>query len=192
MTLPTYTPHTAEAALFDNILSCESCLPSAFVPGAGPGRPNHAQSLLHSLSLIEDHCFDDSQGERDEPSLLAQRMEAKLDLSMQLLGRILEQITASLDACSVRWSIRGARLQPPGAAHLAAGTEGVLHIQPCEWLPECLQLPACVLAMDDERLWLRFPAFAPGLNDALERHLFRQHRRQIAHSRITQAKTLGG
>jgi len=149
MTLHNHTLLSAEAEtdLFDNILSCESWLPAAFVPGAGPGRLNHAQALLHSLGLIEDHSLDDNQGERDDPSsVITQRLEAKLDLSMQLLGRLLEQIAPPMSACNVRWSIHGARLQHPDAAEMLAGIEGVLQIQPCDWLPESLYLPARVLA----------------------------------------------
>ncbi|MCW0417617.1 hypothetical protein NB689_003371 [Xanthomonas sacchari] len=33
------------------------------------------------------------------------------------------------------------------------------------------------------QLWLRFETQPPGLEEALERHLFRLHRRQIADSR---------
>jgi len=184
MSMQIASTHPAEAALFDDILSHEARLPAAFVPG-GAGRLSHAESLLHNLALIEDSGCEDSQSERDEATPFRQRLEAKFDLNLLMLGRLLEQARAPLPACEVRWSVRGARLEQPASSGLSHGTEGVLRIQPCEWLPDLLELPARV--MDAEaggRVWLSFPDFSPNMNDALERHLFRQHRRQIALSRI--------
>jgi len=175
----------ADAALFDHILRCEADLPADFSANAGPARLEHAQSLLRAVAMIEDMGMHGGQHEHDELPPFNQRMEAKLDLNLLLLGRVLEQTTPALPVRGVRWSLRGVRLGrlerdvPPPPVE----TAGVLRIQPCEWLPEPLQLPAHVLAVGAEHLWLRFPAFPPALADALERHLFRQHRRQIARVR---------
>jgi len=184
MNMPSMTEHPTEATLFDGILSHQACLPAAFVPGQIPGRPGHAESLLCALALIEDHHHEDGQNEHEEGTSCSQRLEAKLDLNLLLLGRLMEQATIPLPMREVRWSIRGARLQHADTTGLPVGTQGVLQIQPCDWLPERLELPAHILAEDGGQwLWLSFPAFAPGLCDALERHLFRQHRRQIAQAR---------
>ncbi|WP_267119406.1 PilZ domain-containing protein, partial [Xanthomonas sacchari] len=60
-------------------------------------------------------------------------------------------------------------------------------LQPSDWLPDHLELPVRVLAEAATagvvQLWLRFETQPPGLEEALERHLFRLHRRQIADSR---------
>jgi len=176
--------HSADAVLFNHALNFEAPLPADFSPGAAPGRPAHAQSLLHAVAMIEDMGHG-HQHEHDELAPFNQRMEAKLDLNLLLLGRVLEQTTPALPVRHVRWSLRGARLQWLEDETLlpAVATEGSLRIQLCDWLPEALQLPARVLAADTAHIWLHFPAFAPALNDALERHLFRQHRRQIAQAR---------
>jgi len=174
----------AEAELFGHVLSCEILLPADFTPGAGRARPEHALALLRSLAVIEDMgMMEQGQHESDELPPFGARMEAKLDLGLLLLGRILEQTRPALPERRVRWSIRGARLQCPAPAPLPAMTEGLLRLQLCDWLPEPLELPACVLGGDTDHLWLQFPAFPCGLHDALERHLFRQHRRQIAQAR---------
>ncbi|HEY9253827.1 MAG TPA: PilZ domain-containing protein, partial [Stenotrophomonas sp.] len=57
-----------------------------------------------------------------------------------------------------------------------------------EWLPEAIELPVRVLAEAASGtggcfLWLQFDDLEPGLEAALERHLFRLHRRQIAETR---------
>jgi len=182
--------HSAEVALFDNILSYESSIPAVFMPGAGEGRPDHAQTLLHSLALIEERGFEESQNERDEPPAFRQRVEAKLDINLLLLGRLLEQTLTPPRARVVRWSIRGARIEDTEAANALIGSAGILQIQPCDWLPESLELPASVFAVEPGHwTWMRFPAFAPSLHDALEQHLFRLHRRQIALSRKAEDKS---
>jgi len=176
--------HTAEIELFDDVLSHQARLSAAFVPGTSPDRLAHAEHLLRTVALIEDHRSEDSQNERIEDAPFGQRLEAKLDLGLLMLGRLLEYASPPLRARDVRWSILGARLQQPDAASLPPGSEGVLQIQPCDWLPESLELPASILATDSGHwVWLSFPVFSPGLRDALERHLFRQHRRQIAQTR---------
>jgi len=174
----------AEVALFDHVLSCEADLPADFSPGAGRGRLAHAQALLRAVAMIEDMGAHERPHEHDELPPFNQRMEAKLDLALLLLGRTLEQTRPALPTRRVRWSLHGARLQHPEGP-LPSGTEGVLQIQPCDWLPEPLELPACILTADHEHLWLRFPPFSSALTDALECHLFRQHRRQIARVRAT-------
>jgi len=186
MTTPAIPASEAEAVLFAHLLSCEGEHPAAFLAATGTaaGRPEHALALLRALAQIEDLGMDTRPGEHEELTAFHQRMESKLDLNLLLLGRVLEQTTAPLPVRRVRWSIRGACLTQPGAAYLPPGTEGVLHIQPCDWLPDPLELPANVLASaDDGTLYLRFPDFSPALREALERHLFRQHRRQIAQAR---------
>jgi len=184
MSMQTIIAHPADAALFDDILSHEAHLPAAFVPG-GAGRLSHAESLLRNLALIEDSGREDNQSERDDATPFRQRLEAKFDLNLLMLGRLLEQARAPLPACEVRWSIRGARLEHSASSGLSHGSEGALRIQPCEWLPDLLELPARVMDVEaGGRIWLSFPGFSPNMHDALERHLFRQHRRQIARSRI--------
>jgi hypothetical protein len=62
-------------------------------------------------------------------------------------------------------------------------------VQAAEWLPSPLILPATVIALEPEgssglhALWLRFESLTPALEAALERHLFRVHRRAVAESR---------
>ena len=58
-------------------------------------------------------------------------------------------------------------------------------IRPAEIVvPDSLELPATVLATASAEgrrwLWLRFADLPPGLEDALERQLFRMHRREVA------------
>ena len=185
-------PDTAsgvEEALFDQTLACEAILPAGFVPGTGAGQLQQAEALLRGLAQVEDLRGEDSGEEkRGELPLLAQRMDAKLDLMLVMIGRLVRQSAQALPARPLRWSARGLRqLLDPGIPAPAVDTPGVLRLQPSDWLPDDLELPALVTASAGDPaglwLWLRFPALPAGLEEAMDRHLFRMHRRQVADAR---------
>lgn len=181
--------HPAEQALFEETLSCDQSLPAEFIAGNGGIRAGVAESLLRSIALVEDGRSDDHD-ERNESSQQLARLEAKLDLSLQLIGRLVRQQSDSLPLRPVRWSRRGIRLQVGPRNGSAAGTHGVVRLQPSDWLPESVDLPVEVMAEAADGagahyLWLRFSALGDSLEMALERHLFRVHRRQVADSRRT-------
>ncbi|WP_407351607.1 PilZ domain-containing protein [Luteimonas sp. R10] len=180
----------AEQALFDDALSCELQLPAQLFsdPGAGLGRLPQAEALLAGLSQVEDLRMDDTGEERGELPLLTQRMDAKLDLMLMLIGRLVSRSYDALPVRALRWSHRGVRLDAPASPATVAGDTGVLHLQPSEWLPDHLELPVTILAEAAaeggmQRSWLQFGELPAGLSDALEKHLFRLHRKQVAASR---------
>ncbi|MFC7521792.1 PilZ domain-containing protein [Xanthomonas populi] len=183
-TLGTLAP-SADSALFADTLSCEVRLPAGFHAGSDAGSHSAAETLLRSLGQVEDLRSEETSEDRGELPLLVQRMDAKLDLMLALIGRLVGQGDSGLTQGTVRWSVRGIRLSC--ASSQPAGTVGRVCLQPSDWLPELVQLPSEVLASAHDGhahwLWLRFAPLSPGLQDALERHLFRLHRRQIADAR---------
>lgn len=188
--MPTRVPlleHPAEAELFDAALTCDAWLPACFVVGERPLLQQPSEALLHSLAVAEDLRNEDPEDRGELPQSM-QRVEAKLDLILGLLGKLARQREDALPACPLRWSHRGLRLDLPQAVDSVAGTNGVVLLQPVAWLSDHIELPVQVLAQvtgsqGQHHLWLRFGALTAGLKDALERHLFRQHRRQIAEAR---------
>lgn len=180
--------HRAECELFDDALSCQLPQPAEFRLGSAPGRQAAAESLLRSLAQVEDFRAEDLGEERGELPLAVQRMEAKLDLMMVLVGRLVRQQHDALPLRPVRWSRRGIRLETGARTAAAPGAAGVLCLQPCQWLPEQIELPVSLLgeAVSGNGgfyLWLKFAQLGAGLEAAMERHLFRLHRRQIAEAR---------
>lgn len=174
-----------ETALFDETLACDAILPAGFVPGTGAGQLQQAEALLRGLAQVEDLRGEDSGEEkRGELPQLAQRMDAKLDLLLVLLGRLVRQSAHALPAQPLRWSVRGLRLAVAEAGAPAVGGTGTVRLQPSEWLPDDLELPVTVAAsavVDGQAwLWLRFRPLPASLEDVLERHLFRMHRREVA------------
>ncbi|WP_460709962.1 PilZ domain-containing protein [Lysobacter terrae] len=186
------TPAVAAAheQLFGDVLACDEVLPAAFLPGPTEAQVQRlhlaqAEGLLRALAVVEDS----GRNEEADPHIDAafRRLEAKIDLLTALVAGF--AASHSVDAVrSLHWSARGARLVTD-AAH-PPGTRGLFRVQPAEWLPSPLVLPASVAAVESaaggtvpQALWLRFDALGPALEAALERHLFRVHRRAVAESR---------
>jgi hypothetical protein len=180
--------HPAESELFDETLSCEVALPAEFRIGSVVIRPGTAETLLRSVALVEDARGDDGHDDRSDATLQVQRLEAKLDLVMVLLGRLVRQSAQDLPLRPLRWSRRGIRLEQGSRSGAAPGSMGVIRLQPCDWLPDHIDLPVVIVAeaangSGAHYLWLRFEGLSDALEMALERHLFRLHRRQIAEAR---------
>lgn len=107
---------------------------------------------------------------------------------MVLLGRLVRQQGQELTLRPVRWSRRGIRLQLGPRSGASPGQAGLVRLQPSDWLPDHIDLPVEVIAEAADGggghyLWLRFQRLGDGLEMAMERHLFRLHRRQVAEAR---------
>ncbi|MFC5568985.1 PilZ domain-containing protein [Lysobacter yangpyeongensis] len=179
----------ANEQLFGDALACEEVHPAVFLPGpveATRLRAHllQAEALLRALAVVEDS----PRNEESDPHIDAafRRLEAKVDLLTALVaGFAAGQSTDPLRR--LRWSARGVRMSHDAA--FAPGTPGLFRVQAAEWLPSPLVLPATVLAAEagvepgSQSLWLRFEGLGPVLEAALERHLFRVHRRAVAESR---------
>lgn len=173
----------ADRLLFDDSLACEELRPAAFVPrmpGADQVFAASGEALLRALAVVEDgpRPEEPETGDHALP-----RIEAKLDLLTTLVAGL-----CRLDDDPVRplrWSARGACLVLDAAP--AAGGSGLFRVRPADWLPSTLLLPATEIAREavqgGVRCWLRFDALPGALEAALERHLFRIHRRAVAESR---------
>ncbi|KRG39461.1 hypothetical protein ARC78_01720 [Stenotrophomonas pictorum JCM 9942] len=178
------SPSAAETELFADTLSCDLAVPAEFEAGVQVRRPGNAEMLLRSVALVEDSRGADDGEERFEGSAQLQRLEARLDLALVLLGRLLQQSTAPLPTCNLKWSRLGLRLASPHGSGAAPGSAGVIRLQPADWLPDHIELPVQLVAEQQtdgiHHLWLRLHPTSDALTAAVERHLFRLHRRQIA------------
>ena len=127
------------------------------------------------------------RAEEPEPSTdnTLHRLEAKLDLLTAVVAAIVPVHEVDTPR-ALHWSARGACLHVD--TEVMTGTPGLFRVQPVDWLPSLLVLPATVLAgaaaaTGGRMVWLRFDSLSPALEAALERHLFRIHRRAVAESR---------
>ena len=177
----------ADDVLFGAALSCEESQRAAFVahdvdPALAEAACVRAEACLHAIAVIEDSRTDDEDGPQ---SLALRRIEARLDLLTALVGALARRDQPD-PLVPLRWSAVGACL--PAQAAETEGTTGTFRVQAAAWLPEPLELPAIVIASHADRdgtprLWIRFGPLTAGAAAALERHLFRQHRRAIAEKR---------
>ncbi len=179
--------HPAESTLFDDTLSCSLVQPGRFTPGACACPPAMAEALLQALAQAEDARGSDEGEEHGELPQAIQRLESMLDLMMGLLSRLVRQSQPALPLLPMRWSVRGVRLDLTEPLNIAVGQAGCLQLEPASWLGDRIELPVVVLAsaVDEtgQHLWLQHDDVGPGLAEALERHLFRIHRRQVADAR---------
>ncbi len=174
--------------VFGDTLACDEVRPAAFLPGALDQAQiqslwTRGEMLLRALAVVEDSAGSEEGEPPSDHALL--RVEAKLDLLTALVAALAGNHGAN-PLRALRWSSQGACLEVD--ATIPVGTVGRLRIQPADWLPSPLELTAtahgCDVGGDGKpRLWLRFGPLSAALAAALERHLFRVHRRAVAESR---------
>ena len=181
---------TARGEVYGDALACEESRPAAFQacvtdPSRLRAACQRSEGLLRALAVVEDSRGVEENEEHDPGTAALNRLEAKVDLLTALVARLARSQEPTDPIRALRWSALGVCVSSDTSA--APGTTGIFRIQPSDWLPEALELPATVLASvtdgDGPQLWLRFGPLTPPLESALERHLFRVHRRAIAESR---------
>lgn len=177
----------ADAELFEDSIACALDLPAEFRPGPATIALSSAETVLRGIGMVEDQRREDAEDRGELPPAI-HRLEAKLDLLLMLMGQFARQGGQLPPLRPVRWSRRGIRLETGARSAAGVGTAGVVRLQPASWLPECVELPVMVMAEAASGaggyfLWLRFAELGASLEAALERHLFRLHRRQVAESR---------
>ncbi|MGO4220273.1 PilZ domain-containing protein [Lysobacter sp. TAF61] len=178
----------ASDPVFGETLVCDEIRPAAFLPGGFDQAQLQAmwargEMLLRALAVVEDGSGGEEPEQPSDHAVL--RIEAKLDLLTALVASLATAHDAD-PLRPLRWSSQGACLTAD--ANIPTGTVGRFRVQPADWLPSPLVLPATLHARDIDqagrpRLWLRFGPLSPVLAAALERHLFRVHRRAVAESR---------
>ena len=108
-------------------------------------------------------------------------MDAKLTALVEIVDRLLVPPgtlpARHLVRINARGAVLGADLPLPGDAVLLS-----LRFDHCRSLP--LELPALrEMQFDDGRTFVRFPTVNEALGDAIERLVFRHHRRKVAEAR---------
>ena len=141
-------------------------------------------AALAAVAALEERRSDTAE----EDSALHQeiaRLDAKLNVLADLVNRLLAPASGLPARQPVRFNAMGAvvpaELLPAG---LPDGSPMLLrlHLDACPSLP--LELPAhCVRRLDDARLFLAFDPMPEAASDAIERLVFRHHRRKVAEAR---------
>ncbi|TAL86747.1 MAG: PilZ domain-containing protein [Rhodanobacter sp.] len=139
-----------------------------------------ALSVLTSVAALEDRRVENSD---DENPLLPeiQRLEAKLTALVYMVSQLLESTGALPARQRLRFNAIGAVL-PAASVPPDKGLLLRLHFDACPNLP--LELAARVeRKLEDGRVFVVFALPNEALGEAIERLIFRHHRRQIAEKR---------
>ena len=173
------------------MLSYSDYLPLEWTPGeqTGVDDKQRVATNIHVLSAaasVEENVPGRLQEEQPELQQELQRLDAKLQLLMDMVARLLSRDERFPQQHAVRISVDQIEVAA-GLPGMTFGTEGILslHIHPA--IPAPLQFYGSVVddTRDDDGHWLHFQ---PGLlsdaeKEALSRHVFRHHRRGIAAAR---------
>ena len=179
--------NTARWNEFEQRVSIEELLHVAIEPLAWPMPRARAQALAESngnalaaIAALEERRVESAD---DDNPLMQEmrRMDAKLTALVDIVNRLLVPPGALPAQHLVRFNARGAVLGAdmplPGDAVLLS-----LRFDHCRSLP--LELPALrEMQFDDGRTFVRFPTVNEALGDAIERLVFRHHRRKVAEAR---------
>ncbi|KAA0072274.1 PilZ domain-containing protein [Rhodanobacter sp. T12-5] len=172
---------------FEQRVSSEEALHVDSEPLAWP--PSQAQQLrlaernantLAAIAALEERRAD--IGEDDTPLMQEMlRMDAKLTALVDIVNHLLVPADTLPPRQMLRFNAVGALLPaallPPGEALLLR-----LHFDVCRSLP--LELPARVeRRLDDGRAFVVFAPLSDVMSDAIERLVFRHHRRKVAEAR---------
>ena len=187
------TIEAARASLFGDSIACDESRPAALLPAAPEGSRRRAvlgraEALMRALALVEDGRPEETD-EHGQSDPAVRRLEAKVDLLVNLVGTLLQRDQPADPLRPLQWSATGVAIELPMDEPTLAGpgASALLRLQPSDALAESLELPVVVLAVEPSpggrRLWLRFDRLPPALATLIERHLFRMHRRAIAESR---------
>jgi hypothetical protein len=143
--------------------------------------------LLRQLDLLEQQTAEPGEGHGAGQELA--RIEAKLDLLLDLVGGLLARQTGAPAAVTVRISADG--LQWPASGQVpAVGALGEVRLALRPELPHPLCLPVRIVAAG---AWVEaeFLELGEALVEMLEKTVFRYHRRQVAQARLIQAPDTG-
>jgi hypothetical protein len=134
--------------------------------------------LLQACVSVEEHPARDKNEDLGPLAGELARLDFKLNLVMQLLSRLVarEKMPPATDinfnGLGASWTFVG---RPP-----SLGEHGLLRVQLRSSLPQPLELPAEVVAVDAGTAKVKFPGLSEALVESIQRLAFLRHRRQIA------------
>jgi hypothetical protein len=137
--------------------------------------------VLATIAVLEERRADSA----DEDNPVLQEM-ARLDAKLTALVDIVNRLLVPADGLPAREPIRFNGVGAVVPAACVPADDGVLLLRlrfdACPSLP--LELPARVQRrFDDGRVFLVFAELSDATSDAIERFVFRHHRRKVAESR---------
>jgi hypothetical protein len=177
----------AQSDFFEGALSFADSLPLAWHPGAAAaeGIENDRLSdanlrLLSNIAQLEERTVLGDEPTQQEMELA--RLHAKMDVVLELLGALVPRYVAVPPRVALHLSWQGVAWHS-GDAAFAVGQTGAIEIYLHPTLLQPLRWPARIARIDGGWVAARFLPLAHPCQQALERHVFKHHRRAVAERR---------
>lgn len=139
--------------------------------------------LLQACAALDEHGHTEKADESSPHAADILRLDLKINLLLDLVGRLLIANQPRPVAQSVRFNAQGAtwKMASPSCK---PGDEGVLEIFLKDVLVEPLRMLGRVASVSaDGQIKVKFAAQTETIADLIEKLAFRKHRRQVAGSR---------
>ena len=138
----------------------------------------HNHLVFSLLDNLDEPAFQKSESEHASELM---RLDAKLNVIMQLLGQLLQSRQSPQAAVAIRFSSDTLAWRVAQAP--AIGSRLQVSLYPDQTIPLALRFEARVLAVTDQ--WMEVDMHGLGEDEqaSWSRWVFRQHRRQVAQAR---------
>ena len=177
-----------DTAVLDNELAYQDMLPVQWMTLWEPpdrfellGLEEANLLLLQACIAVEEHPARDKNEDLGPLAGEIARLDFKLNLVMQLLAKLVAKdrmppATAILfNSLGASWTCVGQT--PPVGGH------GLLRVQLRSSLPQPLELPAQVTAVEGSMAKVKFPGMSESVAELIQRLAFVRHRRHVAETR---------
>jgi hypothetical protein len=139
--------------------------------------------MLQACGALEEHGQPEKADERSPNHADIVRLEMKINLLLDLVGKLMTASHPRPEAMSVRFNALGAVWQHKGTVP-TTGSYGVLELYLRESIVEPLRLSGRVSGVSAEgKVQVKFDNCGEAVADLIEKLAFRRHRRQIAGAR---------
>jgi hypothetical protein len=171
-------------------LAYQDIVPLAWRPLSAPLTPEQQGviadrnlRLLQACTALEEHGQVEKPDENSPHSADILRLDMKMNLLLDLVGRILIANQPRPKAAHVRFNALGAVFKLPDTP-LQPGNEGIVEIQLKDFLVEPLRLIGRVANVSPEgQVKVKFIHPGEAIANLIEKLAFRRHRRQVADQR---------
>jgi Atypical PilZ domain, cyclic di-GMP receptor len=139
--------------------------------------------MLQACTALEEHGQPEKADERAPQHADIVRLDMKVNLLLDLMGKLMTSTHPRPEAMSVRFNALGAAWQHKGTLPAANGY-GVLELYLRDCIVDPLRLSGRIAAVSTEgKVQVKFDNCGEAVADLIEKLAFRRHRRQVAGAR---------
>jgi hypothetical protein len=137
--------------------------------------------LLQACAAVEEHPARDKNEDLGPLAGEIARLDFKLNLVLQLLSSLVPKDQMPVPS-PIQFNALGASWRAAGAVP-EIGAHGLLRVQLRSSLPQPLELPAEVIAVDGQEIKVKFTRLSEAVVELIQKLAFLRHRRHVADAR---------